>query len=143
MPDDMEQDQEIVCRICRCEEEVGRPLFHPCKCSGSIKYVHNDCLEAWLRMSTKAKCEVRPQQIFSYSLYDVNKSFPRRRDRYLPRLLRRLSILTACAAVQSSLLLHQGLCPECAFKAALSRFCLGVDGEGELFGALWAKGEHG
>lgn len=64
MPDDMEQDQETVCRICRCEEEVGRPLFHPCKCSGSIKYVHNDCLEAWLRMSKKAKCEVRPQQIY-------------------------------------------------------------------------------
>ncbi len=62
----MDQDQEPVCRICRCEEEEGRPLFHPCKCSGSIKFVHNDCLEAWLRMSKKAKCEVRATQIQTF-----------------------------------------------------------------------------
>ena len=51
----MDQDQEPVCRICRCEEEEGRPLFHPCKCSGSIKFVHNDCLEAWLKDVEKGK----------------------------------------------------------------------------------------
>lgn len=48
----------MVCRICRCEGEAERPLFHPCKCSGTIKYVHNECLLSWLRMSGKEKCEV-------------------------------------------------------------------------------------
>ncbi|CAN0498058.1 unnamed protein product, partial [Discosporangium mesarthrocarpum] len=26
-----------------------RPLFFPCKCRGSIKHVHQDCLVEWLR----------------------------------------------------------------------------------------------
>lgn len=34
-------DQET-CRICRCEGTPEEPLFHPCKCSGSIKFVHQD-----------------------------------------------------------------------------------------------------
>lgn len=31
-----------ICRVCRCEGSVEQPLFHPCKCSGSIRYVHQD-----------------------------------------------------------------------------------------------------
>ena len=30
------------CRICRSEGSREEPLFHPCKCSGSIKFVHQD-----------------------------------------------------------------------------------------------------
>ncbi|KAJ1480461.1 hypothetical protein T484DRAFT_1748650 [Baffinella frigidus] len=30
------------CRICRGGWEVG-PLLHPCKCSGSIRFVHAEC----------------------------------------------------------------------------------------------------
>ena len=59
----MDGEDEVVCRICRCEGETERPLFHPCKCNGTIKYVHNDCLLSWLRLSGKEKCEVKP---FSY-----------------------------------------------------------------------------
>lgn len=33
-------------------------LFHPCRCSGSIKYVHEECLIQWLRHSKRKKCEV-------------------------------------------------------------------------------------
>jgi E3 ubiquitin-protein ligase DOA10 len=31
-----------ICRVCRCEGSAEQPLFHPCKCSGSIRYVHQD-----------------------------------------------------------------------------------------------------
>lgn len=31
-----------VCRICRCGPEPGQPLYHPCKCAGSIRYCHQD-----------------------------------------------------------------------------------------------------
>lgn len=31
-----------VCRVCRTEAEEGKPLIHPCKCSGSVRYVHSD-----------------------------------------------------------------------------------------------------
>lgn len=33
---------ENVCRICRCGPEPGQPLYHPCKCAGSIRYCHQD-----------------------------------------------------------------------------------------------------
>jgi E3 ubiquitin-protein ligase MARCH6 len=30
------------CRICSAPEEPDQPLFHPCKCSGTIRYIHQD-----------------------------------------------------------------------------------------------------
>ena len=30
------------CRICRAESTEAEPLFYPCKCSGSIKFVHQE-----------------------------------------------------------------------------------------------------
>lgn len=30
------------CRICRTEGTEKEPLFYPCKCSGSIKFVHQE-----------------------------------------------------------------------------------------------------
>ena len=47
------------CRVCRGGAEIGS-LFKPCKCSGSIRYVHQECLEMWLRHknSNSEKCEL-------------------------------------------------------------------------------------
>eukprot|EP00752_Nemacystus_decipiens_P011465 g10180.t2 len=48
--EDEESDEEPECRVCRGGDEGGaRPLAHPCRCRGSIKYVHQDCLVEWLR----------------------------------------------------------------------------------------------
>ena len=46
-----------ICRICSCEAAEGEPLFSPCKCSGSMKYIHQECLVAWLAHSKKQLCE--------------------------------------------------------------------------------------
>lgn len=37
------------CRIC-LEEEAGvdNPLLHLCKCTGSVKYLHLNCLTEWI-----------------------------------------------------------------------------------------------
>lgn len=51
-------DDEKECRICRGDAESERPLFHPCKCSGSIKYTHEDCLIKWLSESGSSQCEL-------------------------------------------------------------------------------------
>lgn len=40
--DDEDDEEEQVCRICRCGPEPDQPLFHPCKCTGSIRYTHQD-----------------------------------------------------------------------------------------------------
>ncbi|KAG0742313.1 hypothetical protein G6F61_004976 [Rhizopus arrhizus] len=53
----MDDDQEI-CRVCRSESTPDHPLYHPCKCSGSIRFVHEDCLIEWLSHSRKKYCEL-------------------------------------------------------------------------------------
>ena len=51
-------DEPDTCRICRGEGSQNEPLFYPCKCSGSIKFVHQDCLMEWLSHSQKKHCEL-------------------------------------------------------------------------------------
>lgn len=46
------------CRVCRSGEEPGSPLYKPCKCSGSISWIHQDCLESWLSVSRAQRCEL-------------------------------------------------------------------------------------
>ncbi|XP_047950312.1 probable E3 ubiquitin ligase SUD1 isoform X1 [Salvia hispanica] len=55
LDDDEEGD---VCRICRNPGDVDNPLRYPCACSGSIKFVHQDCLLQWLNHSNARQCEV-------------------------------------------------------------------------------------
>lgn len=54
------------CRICRLpaddeDDELGK-LCAPCKCDGSIRYVHQACLEQWLRVQrtefSTPRCEL-------------------------------------------------------------------------------------
>lgn len=47
-----------ICRICHCEADMGNPLLSPCYCSGSLKYVHQTCLQQWLAASDTRSCEL-------------------------------------------------------------------------------------
>ncbi|XP_060800930.1 E3 ubiquitin-protein ligase MARCHF8 isoform X2 [Amyelois transitella] len=47
-----------ICRICHCESETHNPLLAPCYCSGSLKYVHQSCLQQWLTASETRSCEL-------------------------------------------------------------------------------------
>ncbi|KHJ97457.1 zinc finger, C3HC4 type [Oesophagostomum dentatum] len=43
-----------LCRICHTECESPRdPFVSPCRCSGSLLYVHRSCLVHWLELSTR------------------------------------------------------------------------------------------
>ncbi|KAI9362371.1 hypothetical protein BD770DRAFT_360219, partial [Pilaira anomala] len=53
----MDEEEEI-CRVCRSEGSPEHPLFHPCKCTGSIRHVHQDCLIEWLSHSRQQHCEL-------------------------------------------------------------------------------------
>ena len=52
------KEESNLCRICRGEATEHEPLYHPCKCSGSIMYVHQECLMEWLSHSQKKHCEL-------------------------------------------------------------------------------------
>lgn len=47
-----------LCRVCRSDDPSLGPLFHPCRCTGSIAHVHQDCLSTWLTHSKKSSCEL-------------------------------------------------------------------------------------
>lgn len=67
-------DLDQTCRICRGEASIAQPLLHPCKCRGSIRYIHQDCLLEWLRHSNKTtkKCDICNTPYKFEAIYDPN-----------------------------------------------------------------------
>ena len=66
------------CRICLSEGFLTseNPLLTPCKCDGSMKYVHKNCLQIWRqyperhRVCTTCQAEytVRPSHLLAYEI---------------------------------------------------------------------------
>lgn len=64
-----------VCRICQCdtcEIQKESPLVSPCLCSGSLKYIHQACLQKWIKSSDKMSCELCQ---FEYQMTKKTKPF--------------------------------------------------------------------
>ncbi|XP_010892361.3 E3 ubiquitin-protein ligase MARCH6 isoform X2 [Esox lucius] len=51
-------EEADICRVCRSEGTPEKPLYHPCVCTGSIKFIHQECLVQWLKHSRKEYCEL-------------------------------------------------------------------------------------
>src|ERR1700712_4460728 len=66
------EDEQNYCRICRGEGTTAQPLYYPCKCSGSIKFVHQECLMEWLSHSQKKYCELCKTSFRFTKLYDAH-----------------------------------------------------------------------
>ncbi|OWZ23412.1 E3 ubiquitin-protein ligase [Phytophthora megakarya] len=71
-PAPLDDEDEAECRVCRGEAEPDRRLFAPCKCSGSIRFTHSDCLEQWLEHSGKSFCELCGHEFAFTPLYDAD-----------------------------------------------------------------------
>ncbi|XP_006147743.1 E3 ubiquitin-protein ligase MARCH8 isoform X1 [Tupaia chinensis] len=46
------------CRICHCEGDDESPLITPCRCTGSLHFVHQACLQQWIKSSDTRCCEL-------------------------------------------------------------------------------------
>ncbi|GER35148.1 RING/FYVE/PHD zinc finger superfamily protein [Striga asiatica] len=55
-------DEQIQCRICL--ETDGRDFIAPCKCKGTSKYVHRECLDHWRA--------VKVISLFAYLVYLID-----------------------------------------------------------------------
>lgn len=58
---DLNQDDVPTCRICHCTDSPSSgmvKLISPCHCSGSLKYVHHNCLQQWLDATNSQRCEL-------------------------------------------------------------------------------------
>lgn len=64
-------DEAPCCRVCHGESETGNELYHPCKCTGSIRYIHQACLVEWLKVSNKnePKCELCGEKFHFENVY--------------------------------------------------------------------------
>ncbi|GLB43378.1 putative RING finger membrane protein [Lyophyllum shimeji] len=73
-----EAEEQDTCRICSAPAEADQPLFHPCKCSGTIRYIHQDCLTTWLSHSKKKNCDVckHPYSFTKVYASDMPSSLP-------------------------------------------------------------------
>uniref|UniRef100_A0A3P9MEH2 RING-type E3 ubiquitin transferase n=1 Tax=Oryzias latipes TaxID=8090 RepID=A0A3P9MEH2_ORYLA len=47
-----------ICRICHCEGDDEFPLIMPCRCTGSLSFVHQACLNQWIKSSDTRCCEL-------------------------------------------------------------------------------------
>ena len=66
---DEKKEKIKICRICYLEEfdKDNNPLIKPCKCSGSMKYIHYECLLHWI----KTKILLDSSSYFSNDLLSV------------------------------------------------------------------------
>lgn len=51
-------DNEILCKICHCSCDDNGPYIHPCKCNGTLKYIHVECLNEWIKLTKTKKCSI-------------------------------------------------------------------------------------
>lgn len=55
------QEVDAICKIC-LDDKLSAPLISPCKCSGTMKFIHEECLKTWILSKsediTRSKCEL-------------------------------------------------------------------------------------
>ena len=54
--DDSPKDESEPCRICyNTTNTQDNPLLSACKCTGSMKYMHFNCIKSWLNLKLVLK----------------------------------------------------------------------------------------
>ncbi|KAF1765529.1 hypothetical protein GCK72_005481 [Caenorhabditis remanei] len=48
----------MLCRICFDSETDADILIRPCACNGTVAFVHNACLERWVRATSNIQCTI-------------------------------------------------------------------------------------
>ncbi|XP_073503184.1 E3 ubiquitin-protein ligase MARCHF7 isoform X2 [Phyllobates terribilis] len=70
--EDSEEEDGDLCRICQTGVATPtNPFIEPCKCSGSLQYVHQDCMKKWLHakiqsgsnLETISTCELCKEKL--------------------------------------------------------------------------------
>ncbi|XP_040207899.1 E3 ubiquitin-protein ligase MARCHF6 isoform X2 [Rana temporaria] len=83
-------EEDDICRVCRSEGNMEKPLYHPCVCTGSIKFIHQECLVQWLKHSRKEYCELCKHRFAFTPIYS-------------PDMPSRLPIQDICAGLITSI----------------------------------------
>uniref|UniRef100_A0A5S6QEX6 RING-CH-type domain-containing protein n=1 Tax=Trichuris muris TaxID=70415 RepID=A0A5S6QEX6_TRIMR len=103
------------CRICHLPASRGRALVSPCRCLGTLRFVHKACLVHWLEVSSRKlasspQCELcgykyKTHHCFSFRRAEVPRCT--RQDRLLHLLFLSMAFVMACSAFISIFYLSQ------------------------------------
>lgn len=63
-----------MCKICHLNGRDGDPLISPCKCAGTMQYIHCGCLMRWLEISSKKSKKPLSCELCQYQ-YHWHKTF--------------------------------------------------------------------
>lgn len=72
-----------ICRICHLPGDKEDSLFKPCRCSGTLRFIHNGCLMKWIEISTKKskkppRCELCHYEFHRHKRFKMhNWQWPR------------------------------------------------------------------
>lgn len=72
-----ETSMSATCRICFDGKSRG-PLYSPCACTGSVKYIHSHCLLRWV--DTMPESDTHPTCELCMSVYNIGYNRPREKD---------------------------------------------------------------
>ncbi|CAM1329054.1 Uncharacterised protein g9915 [Pycnogonum litorale] len=96
------------CKICHLPASIDDPLISPCRCSGTMQFIHCNCLMRWLAYSSKRTrrpptCELCQYQYHWHKKFKVGRwQFPHcsYRDRlFHVTFFLALIVMIACATI--------------------------------------------
>lgn len=97
-----------VCRYCFDDETENNKLITPCKCKGSAKYIHEECLNNWIfqliQGNMEKKCEVC-KYVFKIEITSKSKCDPRQSIMHNPCRFLYFFIISGLLAIVLSLLI--------------------------------------
>ncbi|XP_051985598.1 E3 ubiquitin-protein ligase MARCHF7-like isoform X2 [Xyrauchen texanus] len=83
--EDSDEEEGDLCRICQMGEQTSsNPLIEPCKCTGSLQYVHQDCIKKWLHSKISSgsnleaitTCELCKEKLhLNIENFDINELY--------------------------------------------------------------------
>jgi len=72
-PENVELDQDTMCKIClqNHHEPIENPFINLCTCNGSMRFIHYDCLKKWMAVKLTIK-ENEKKTVKSYNMKSFN-----------------------------------------------------------------------
>ena len=68
-----EKKNNKICRICYIEDNnINNPLIKPCKCSGTMKYIHINCLNQWIKTKIEIKRINNNPLLLTFKIKKIN-----------------------------------------------------------------------
>ncbi|XP_067936311.1 E3 ubiquitin-protein ligase MARCHF8-like [Watersipora subatra] len=104
-----------VCRICQNPAEKNNALLTPCRCDGSLKYVHGTCLRHWIEVRLRRKKYQYPRNcelcgyLYRKRKYIKCREWKMRRISTRDKILHSIFILCIIAMVSSAVVTIQHL----------------------------------